>query len=128
MTVPEILNNQEIIKALSTTFDFDDLIGELDKQGLDISNNEPEQYYILANTGKVQAIKKKYQYPHSQPIITTKLWNLYMVPPSHKDPNITGFQGYTQTQELQYFHEDLELNNKDLIPYEGYNDNWEEYL
>jgi hypothetical protein len=51
-----------------------------------------------------------------------------MVPPSHKDPNITGFQGYTQTQELQYFHEDLELNNKDLVPYEGYNNNWEEYL
>lgn len=130
MTVPEILNNQEIINALSKEFDFDILTDLLDKQGLDISNNQPEQYYILANTEKVQAIKKKYPYPHNQPIIKTKVWNLYMVPPTYKQPYSRMGRPiiYTREQTQNYYNEDLELSTQGLIPFYGYHDKWTDFL
>jgi len=126
MTVPEILNSQEIHNLLSKEFDFDMLTDLLDEQGLDISNNRPEQYYILANTEKVQAVKEKYQYPHSQPIITTKVWNLYMIPPTYSRRH--HLQGYTPEQTQNYYNEDQELHDKNLVPFYGYYTKWTDFL
>lgn len=122
MTVVDIIDSQQKFKdLLNTEKDFDNLVDNLYKLGLDLSNNRFGEYYLLANTERVNKIREKFKYPHSKPVLKGGLWNLYQI------PTFRILEDYTKEEYQQYVDQGLSLEEHHLIPYQSYSMKFEDF-